>query len=81
MKTFEKLEKEILKETKEYVKNDVKKRFIKLAEVSVIIFLGFISLTIGLAELLGNFFKVLDNGFNYIIIGFLYILIGFLLEK
>lgn len=74
---FKKLEKKIFQETA----NEMKQKGIKLAEISVLLALALILVSIGIAEMIGYYFPLLENGANYLILGFIFIIGAYLLEK
>ncbi len=81
MGVFEKLENEMLKEAKEYAFKNAKDRVVRLGEVSALVALAGILISIGVAQLIGFFFPILNNGYNYLLLAFLYLLVAYVLKK
>lgn len=77
---IEAVEGEALHEAEDYFKNTVRKKAIKLSEMSASFLLGFILLIIGVAEFMVTQFPVLEGGFNYLILGVIFIIIGLVLR-
>lgn len=77
---FERVEAEVLHGAQQYLKDSVWKRVVKYGEFSILAFLGFILISIGLAELLAYAFPILEGGFGYVILGLIYFLIGWLIK-
>lgn len=77
---FEKLEAEVVKEAGDYVKQKVKKKAIRIGEVSLSFLFAFVLIIIGLAQMLASFVPFLENGLNYLLLGVLFLLIGMMLK-
>ena len=77
---LEKVEGEVIDETKSYVDRKIKRKAIRLGEISVLIVLSFIMLSIGISMILAKIYPVLDNGYSYILLGLTYLLIGYFLK-
>lgn len=76
---FEKLEAEVVKEAGNYVKDKVRRKVMRIGEISILVIMGFILLSFGLATLIGSYFPMLDNGLNFLILGIALLLIGYLM--
>lgn len=72
---FETLEAEVVNEAKDYVKKKVTNKLIKIGEVSVLVFMGFVMISFGLGMLLGHYVEILSNGLSYIVLGVLFLII------
>ena len=77
---IETIEGEAIHEAEDYFKNKIRKRAIKISEMSASFLLGFILLIIGVAEFMSAQFPILEGGFNYLILGIIFILIGLILR-
>jgi len=73
---FEKVEAEVVSATKSYVEEKVKKKAIKIGEVSVLVVLAMFLISFGLAQLLGFCFPIISNGLNFLILGVVYLAVG-----
>ena len=71
---LESLEAEVVKDAGEFVREKVKKKAIVIGEISILITLGFIMISFGLANFIGYYFPVLNNGLNYLILGVFFLL-------
>lgn len=74
---FEKLEAEVVREAGEYMKDKVKRKVLKVSEISLLVIIGFILISFGLATIIGSYFPLLDNGLNFLILGVALLLIGY----
>jgi len=77
---FEKVEAEVIDAGKEYVETKIKRKAIRIGEISVLVILAFILISIGLSQLIANTYPTLTGGYSYILLGFIYLLVGFLLN-
>ncbi len=77
---FEKLEAEIVRDAGDYVKDRVKRKAIKVGEISILIIIGFILISFGLSFLLGNFFPILASGYNFLIVGVIMLVLSSLIK-
>ena len=77
---FERVEAEVMQGAQDYLKGSVWKRIKKYGEFSLLAFIGFILISMGLAEVLATFFPTLQGGFSYLVLGVLYLVIGFLIK-
>ena len=78
--TFEKIEAEVLREAGNYVKDKVKRKVMRIGEMSLAFLFAFVLIIIGLAQFIGSLVPYLDNGLNYMLLGVLFLLIGLLLR-
>lgn len=77
---FQSLEAEVIKDAGDFVREKVKKKAIVIGEISILIILGFIMISFGLATFIANYFPILDNGLNYLILGVFFLIISFTLK-
>ncbi len=77
---IEKLEAEVVRSAENYVVDKVKKKIIRISEISVFVVLGLFLISFGLAMVVGYYFPVIDNGINFLIIGILFLMISFFLR-
>jgi len=77
---FEKVEAEVINETKDYFKSKVQKKIIRIGELSILILISFILISIGVSAIIGNMFPILAGGYSYLLIGILLLLISYLLK-
>lgn len=77
---FETLEAQVVEEAGNFVRDKVKTKALRIGEISLLIILGFILISFGLANLLGNYYPVLNNGFNYLLIGIVFLIVSFSLK-
>ena len=77
---FEKVEAEVIGAGKEYVETKIKRKAIKIGEISILVILAFILISIGLGQILANTFPILMGGYSYLLLGFIYLLLGYLLN-
>jgi len=76
-----KLEKEVFDQTKDYLNEKVKKKAIKAAELSVLVLLGLILLSIGISELVAFYVPPLRNGYSFIFFGLLLLLTALFTDR
>lgn len=77
---FERLEAEIVKDAGKYVEEKVKRKVLRISEISVLILLGFFLISFGLATILGSYFEVLSNGFSFVVLGVTFLVISFFIK-
>jgi hypothetical protein len=77
---LEKIETEVVKGAEDFVKGKIKKKIYRLGEISMLIVIGFILISFGVAILLANFYPVLSGGYNFLVLGVIFLLISFLLK-
>ncbi len=77
---FESLEAEVIHGAEEYVKDKVKRKAMKIGEISMFILLGFFLISIGLAYLIGYYFSFLNNGLNFLILGVVFVIVSYILS-
>ena len=77
---FEKFEAEVVRDAGNYVKEQVRRKVVKIGELSILVILGFFLVSFGVASLLGQYYPILGNGFNFLIIGFLFLVISFFMK-
>jgi len=73
------VEAEVVGAAKSYVNEKIKRKVIKIGEVSVLVFMAFLLMSFGLANLIGVYFPGIENGLNFIILGALYFFVGMLI--
>ena len=76
---FEKVEGEVLREAGNYFKDKVKRKILKIGEISILVLLAMFLISFGLAHLIGYYIHFLGNGLSYIVLGLVFLLIGYLL--
>lgn len=77
---FEKLEAEIVHEAGEFVKEKVKRKVLRIGEISILIILGFMLISFGIASLLANYYPILSGGYSYLLIGVLFLIISYIMK-
>lgn len=77
---IDKVEAEVVSAVKSYAGDKVKKKLIKIGEVSALVVLAMFLVSFGLAELLGTYFSVLSNGLNFVILGTVFLIVGLLIS-
>lgn len=77
---FESVEAEILREAGEHIKEKIKKKAIRIGEMSLAFLFAFVLIIIGVAQFLGTLVPYLDNGLNYLLLGVLFLIIGLILK-
>lgn len=77
---FESVEAEIVDGAKNYVENKIKKKAIRFGEISILIVLSFILISVGLAQVLANMYPILLGGYSYILLGIFYLLVSYILK-
>ncbi len=70
------IEAEVFRVAGDYVKEKVTRRLIKIGEVSVLIFMGFVLISFGLAQIMENYIPILDGGFGFMILGIVLFLLS-----
>lgn len=74
---FDSIKTEIINDTGEYVRTNVKNKVLHIGEISVLVIIGFILISFGLAKLLENFFPILIGGYSYILLGIILLLFSY----
>lgn len=80
---FEKIEAEVLSEAQGYMNykaNQVKRKAIKIGEVSAFVLLGFFLLSFGAAALLATYFPFLAGGYSYVLLGVVFVIISLMIK-
>ncbi len=77
---FESVEAEIIDGAKDFVKEKVKKKVIRIGEISILILLSFIMISIGLGQILANMYPILMGGYSYLLLGITFLLISYLMK-
>lgn len=75
------IERQLINTTKDYVNAKIKKKILKVGEVSVLIILGFILISFGMSYLIGYYFPIIGNGLNFILFGIILLIMGLLKSK
>ena len=75
----EQLEAEVVEGVEEFVKGTIKRKVIRIGEISVLIFMGFVMIAFGLGHLLAFYVPALSNGFSFLVLGVLFLLISFIM--
>ena len=70
----------MVNEAGEYIRSKVKKKVLRFGEISILIMLGFILISFGIANILASFYPLLSGGYNYLIVGILFLMASFLLK-
>ncbi|MFW5704678.1 MAG: hypothetical protein ACOCXG_02440 [Nanoarchaeota archaeon] len=71
---FESLQGEVVKEAGDYVKNRIKKKAIRIGEISLFATTAFILMVLGVTNLLGYFFPLLSPGYNYLLMAVVFLI-------
>jgi hypothetical protein len=79
-KSHESIETEILRDAGHFVRDTVKRKVLHIGEISVLILLGFILISFGLANLLAKYFDALAGGYNFILLGVLFLIVSYLIR-
>ncbi len=77
---FEVIEAQVMREAGNFVKDKVKKKVLRIGEISILIILGFILISFGIANLLASFYPMLAQGYNYLLLGIIFLIISFVLR-
>jgi hypothetical protein len=77
---FERITGEIVGKAEDYVVEKVKRRIIRIGEISIFLLLSFVMISFGLATLAGTYIPVLANGLNFMLLGVIYLFIAMLLK-
>jgi hypothetical protein len=80
---FEKIEAEVLSEAHDYMNyktNQVKRKAIRIGEISALVLLGFFLLSFGAAALLATYFPALSGGYSYVILGVVFVVISLMIK-
>jgi len=77
---FEKVEAEVVNQAKGYVKEKITNKIIKYGEISILVLLSFILISIGISSILANTFPILSGGYSYILLGVVFLLISLALK-
>lgn len=81
MGILKEIQRAILKEATENVTDNIKRRGIRIAEFSVLLFLGLFLIVFGFAKVLESYFEILSGGVGHLVLGILLIVVGFIIEK
>jgi len=79
-KVFEAVEGEIAETAKGYFQTKFKDKLIKYGEISILALLGFLMISIGIAEVIATYIHQLSGGFSYLVLGILLLLAALLLK-
>lgn len=74
---FETLEAQVVKEAGNFVRDKVKKKVLRIGEVSLLIIIGFILISFGIAQILASFYPMLSQGYSYLLLGIVFLIISF----
>ena len=77
---FETIEAQVVKEAGNFVRDKVKKKVLRIGEISILIILGFILISFGIANILASFYPMLAQGYNYLLLGIVFLIISFILR-
>ena len=77
---FEGVRDELLENAQDYMETKVKRKLIRVGEMSFAFLFAGVLLVIGIAELLASFVPYFDTGLNYLVLGILFLFIGLLLK-
>lgn len=75
-KLVEEVESEIVSEVEDFAIKKVKKKLIKIGEVSVFFLLAAILIVVGIAQIIAFYFPVLDGGFSFLLMGVIFLLLA-----
>jgi hypothetical protein len=76
---IEQLEGEVIKGAEELIKGTIKRKIIRIGEISVLIFMAFVMISFGLGQLIAFYMPILANGLSFMILGVLFLLISFIM--
>jgi hypothetical protein len=74
---FETLEAQVVKEAGNFVRDKVKKKVLRIGEVSLLIIIAFILISFGVAQILASFYPMLSQGYSYLLLGIVFLVISF----
>jgi uncharacterized membrane protein HdeD (DUF308 family) len=77
---FDRVEEKGVEMARDYVKEKVTKKIIRIGEMSIAFLLAAIFLTIGIVELTAHFLPFLQGGWNYLIFGIFFLIIALILK-
>jgi uncharacterized membrane protein YkvI len=77
---FETIEAQVVKEAGNFVRDKVKQKVLRIGEISILIILGFILISFGIANILASFYPILGAGYNYLLLGIVFLIISFILK-
>ena len=77
---FEKVEAQVIKGAKGYVKEKVKSTVVKWGEFSVLVLLSLIMISMGVAYLIGFYYPMLNNGLNFVLLGMIFLFMSLLVR-
>lgn len=75
------IEAEIFHEAAGYVKDKVKRKILKIGEVSISFLTAFLLIIVGMVELIGTHFPILQGGYNYLLFGVFFLVAGMILKQ
>ena len=77
---FETLEAQVVKEAGNFVRDKVKQKVLRIGEVSLLIIIGFILISFGVAQILASFYPMLSQGYSYLLLGIVFLIISFTMK-
>ncbi len=77
---FGDIEAEVVGAAGSYFKEKVQRKLLKIGEFSVLMFLAFLLISFGIANLIGSYYPAFDNGLNFVFLGMIYLIAGFLIR-
>ena len=77
---LEAVEAQVVNAAQDYVKGKIKKKLMRIGEFSVLVFLAFVMISIGIAHLIGFYFPAFNNGLNFVLVGMMFLLAGIILR-
>jgi uncharacterized membrane protein HdeD (DUF308 family) len=77
---FERVEGEVVGAAGSYFKETVQRKLLKIGEFSVLMFLAFLLISFGIANMIGFYYPQFNNGLNFVFLGMVYLIAGFLIR-
>jgi len=77
---FEKVEAEVVTQAKGFMGNKIKKKIIRYGEISILVLLSFVLISIGISTILANTFPILSGGYSYVLLGLVFLGISYILK-
>lgn len=77
---FETIEAEVVKEAGEFVKEKIKKKILRISEISILIILAFFLISFGLAEFIAYQYPIIPQGISFIGLGIVFLAISYTLK-
>lgn len=74
------IEAELVSGVGNYVKNTVTRKILKWTEISVLVLLALIMISIGIAFFIGSYFPNLNNGLNFVLLGMVFLIASILIK-